>query len=70
MEWKPVSKPPEKSGYVLLAGTHHNIPSVMYGFAKIYSDGTVGYKEETYMGRGVTLTHWMPLPRHPEEGCE
>ena len=68
MEWKPLNTPPQKSGYVLLAGYHHNIPKVIYGHCKIYGDGTATYKEDIYNGQGASFTHWMELPAHPNGG--
>ena len=65
MKWQLVTEPPAKSGYVLLAGTHHRIPCVLYGFCKVFRDGTVRFTEDTYRGRGVVITHWLPLPEHP-----
>jgi hypothetical protein len=65
LEWKPINEPPEQSGYVLIAGSHHNIPMVMEGFCKIHQDGMPTYSENTYSGNGVVITHWMPLPKHP-----
>lgn len=66
-EWKPITEPPEKSGYVLLACTHHNIPVVLMGFCKIHQDGRPSYHEDTYNGNGIHITHWMPKPKHPYE---
>ena len=65
MEWKSINNLPDKSGYVLLAGYHHNIPTVLQGYCKLNGDGTARYEEERYTGTGVTITHWMPLPEHP-----
>ncbi len=63
-EWRPITEPPDRNGYVLLAITHHNIPQVVQGFYQI-CQGIPRYKEETYGGRGVQVTHWMPMPKHP-----
>ena len=65
--WKPITEPPEKSGYVLIAGTHHRMPVVLMGFCKIYKDGNATFSEDVYHGNGVQITHWMPKPRHPWE---
>ena len=67
MDWRPITEPPEKSGYVLLAAYHHRIPKVMYGFCKVYADNRAIFSEEFYHGRGLVITHWMPLPKHPME---
>lgn len=61
-EWKPLSEQPGKSGYVLLAITHHRIPMVVRGHYKSSADK---FSEDVYNGRGVAITHWMPLPKHP-----
>ena len=66
MKWKPLNMPPLQSGYVLLAGHHHRVPIVIYGHCKVYGDGTAIYREDIYNGQGVALSHWMPLPKHPE----
>jgi hypothetical protein len=63
--WKPITEPPAKNCYVLLACTHHRIPIVLYGFCRVLGDGTARYTEDIYHGQGVAITHWMPLPRHP-----
>ena len=67
IEWFPVTEPPEQSGYVLLAITHHNIPMVLMGFCKLRSDGPPVFKEETYSGNGVAISHWAKRPEHPWE---
>jgi len=39
----------------------------MYGFCKVYADNRAIFSEEFYHGRGLVITHWMPLPKHPME---
>jgi hypothetical protein len=71
IKWKPITDPPKKSGYVLLAITHHNIPMVLMGFCKLCRGELPVYKEEIYHGTGVAITHWADVPNHPyadEEG--
>ena len=64
-DWKPITEPPDKSGYVLVAGYHYRIPKVLYGFCKVNSGG-VSFKESTYNGQGMIISHWMPLPKYPD----
>ena len=68
--WKPVTEPPEKSGYVLIAGYHHGVPKVLYGYCRSRSGSgeSAYFKEDTYHGQGMAITHWMPLPEHPLRG--
>jgi hypothetical protein len=63
--WKLINDPPQKSGYVLLAGCHHRIPKVLYGFCRVFSDGKASFTEDVYNGQGMAISHWMPLPEHP-----
>jgi len=63
--WRSIADPPEKSGNVLLACTIHGIPAVLWGFCRVYSDGRARFTEDIQRGRGVAITHWMPLPEHP-----
>ena len=66
MKWRSVTEPPEKNCYVLLACLHHKtIPTVLYGFCKISPDGAARFSEQIYHGQGLSITHWMPLPKHP-----
>jgi hypothetical protein len=58
-QWKPINEPPTKSGYVLLAIYHHQLPMVIEGFCKVHSDGRAVFSEQTYYGNGVQITHWM-----------
>lgn len=64
MEWKPISEPPEKSGYVLIACTYHGKPVVLAGFCTVYHDGSAIFREP-YTGQSIVITHWMPLPNDP-----
>lgn len=66
-QWKPITEPPEQSGYVLIACYHHRLPKVLEGFCKVYGDGKAIFTENTYHGQGVNITHWMPLPKHPNK---
>jgi hypothetical protein len=65
--WKPLSDPPSESGYILLACQHHDIPVVLMGHCLIGESGIPRFRENTYNGNGLRITHWMPLPKHPYE---
>ena len=63
-EWRSISNPPDKNGYVLLALTHHNVPAVLMGFCR-RRGVEAHFSEETYYGSGVIITHWAEVPLHP-----
>lgn len=67
VNWRPISDPPTKSGYVLLAVTHHQVPMVLMGHCKIRKNDYPYFSEDVYRGNGVAITHWAEVPKHPLE---
>lgn len=68
-EWRPATELPKESGYVLIAGYHtifgRKTPVVSIGRVKLYGSGPVFLD---YMNDHTeSITHWMPLPKHPGE---
>ena len=63
IEWKSISEPPKRNGYVLLAVMHHGIPYILMGHCN-FRNGSPDYKQDVF-NSGVTITHWAKLPKHP-----
>ncbi len=65
--WRPITEPPDRNGYVLVAGYHHRtIPVVSLGHAKVHRDSGPTFTALEHE-RNMIITHWQPLPEHPGE---
>ena len=62
--WKPIDTAPMDGTYILVCavGRYYN-PTVAAW--RTTADGVKHWKD--YAGNKITATHWMPLPKPPEE---
>ena len=64
--WIPVGERlPEDERYYLISATHPDLGKVMYMmFYHIYNE--LWYDKDGYSSRGMSVTHYKPLPELPE----
>lgn len=63
IEFYPMTKPPEKPGYILLAIKHNNLNDVVMGhWSKLK-----GFQCATYPAQANTVyCYWAYMPEHPD----